>query len=235
MKGPKNHKPEASAHSTRNTLTLGVFVGICAGFVISILLGMTEIHRSPGAPEWIQAISSVAAVLISGLAVFLVSQTLAATRDMLIETRRAVEHEERIGEAQTRPYLLYSHQEISHDELFESANFAISIKNFGSTPASSVKISAMLTALELVDIDGQNKNWCTVDETQLHNRFYLAFPPNNEERIDIFISNGIIDFEFNTYVEIDVSYYTHDKSHKYQEHITFSVSKEDGRFILTRQ
>lgn len=109
--------------------------------------------------QWLMAAFGVLATGISIWAVFLLKQTLRATRDAVAEARsattaaeRSVDVAQEIGKAQTRAYLA-AHKAILHD-LNAGRDFAfeIIIKNFGQTPAYKVNIFSGLKVLK-ADLD----------------------------------------------------------------------------------
>lgn len=86
--------------------------------------------------QWIMAFLSLAAVVVSGSALYWVNETLKATRQMAVDTRR-------IGEAQVRAYLTieecYAIPSKDGEEIF--FNLRCSVRNCGQSPARRLQAS----------------------------------------------------------------------------------------------
>ncbi|AZB70172.1 phage holin family protein [Cereibacter sphaeroides] len=134
--------------SARSALTLGAVAGALVGFLIAMALGAFSVGQGDDVTEWISAVTSIAAVLVSLIAVVLVSQTLKATQDALKETRAMSESQDRmaadqryIGISQTRPWICISSASLYYDEIEEEYTVSITVENFGPTPARAISMS----------------------------------------------------------------------------------------------
>ncbi|MFQ6777634.1 hypothetical protein V6Z69_20785 [Cereibacter sphaeroides] len=139
---------KSADHTARNILTVGVVGGLLGGFLISMTLGAFNVGQGDDVTEWITAITSIAAVLVSSVAVVLVSQTLKATQDTLNETRTMSESQSRmaadqnyIGITQTRPWVCISDYSIYFSEADCEYTVAITVENFGPSPARMISMS----------------------------------------------------------------------------------------------
>lgn len=140
-----------------NTIVVAAVAGVLAGFILCLLAGFFNVGQISAVPGWLQGVSGMVAVLVSVYAVYLVSQTLKATRDTLEATKAMANDQRMIGIAQTRAWLLVE----SYDSNFEldydfrgDANFAVNvrIKNYGNTPAINVRILPKAVTRDYVQI-----------------------------------------------------------------------------------
>lgn len=127
----------------RNTLAVGLFAGAMAGFILSMLLGAFNVGKMGNVPGWLQGVFSGMSTLVSVYAVYLVSQTLKATRDALDATIEMAADQKRFGDSETRAWLFAEQGDVrykSHQQGF----MQIPIKNFGRTPAMNIKFKIIL-------------------------------------------------------------------------------------------
>ena len=111
-------------------------------------------------PQWIMAIISFLALLISAWAVWLLKATLSATHEAVkqaeiagIAAQKAVKVTRQIGQAQIAAYLDCTCRCNLHDPGLRSDNITLNfkIKNWGQTPASGVKLKFVSRAYESAD------------------------------------------------------------------------------------
>ena len=138
-------------YSHQNSVVVGVLAGLMMGFLVALLLNVFQLGKSSEAADWLQAVSSVTAALISAYAVYLVAQTLKATRDTLIATQWMAEQQTRIGNAQTRPYFLL--ERARSEDRGEKVEVFLLFKNHGSTPATSIQTKSTLSIYESYQIN----------------------------------------------------------------------------------
>ncbi|WP_122077007.1 hypothetical protein [Pseudophaeobacter sp. EL27] len=125
-------------YQARNRLVLFTFVAFFLGFITALYLGAAGQTDLQKIPAWLTAIASTGATAISLVAVYLVYQTLEATRETLVSTREMSKDQRRIGEAQIRPFLLFEGQFFhSVDGCVEGY---IKLVNYGTAPATKVRI-----------------------------------------------------------------------------------------------
>lgn len=123
----------------RNRLVLAVFIALCAGLLLAMVFGALP-DVALKTDEWVAVSIAAIAAGISGYAVYLVNQTLEATRKTLEVTQAMAKDQKRIGDAQTRAWLLIEKCHVKG--LGESPHFIAILKNFGKSPASMVNIKA---------------------------------------------------------------------------------------------
>lgn len=110
--------------------SISVFLISCSFFFLGMMTGVPAASQ----PPWISALTSIAAVTISALAVYLVHKTLVATREALDATRDMSAEQKRIGDTQIRAWLHVSEAVFRNE--FDS-EIVIRIKNYGATPVDS--------------------------------------------------------------------------------------------------
>lgn len=142
MTAPKDDS--SKTFETQNTIVAGVTVGAMLGFALAIWFGAITTGEGSKFTDWIQSTAAVSASIISAVAVVLVAKTLKATRDTLDATRIMAEDQKRIGDAQTRAWVMVS--DISVDNGVYSAsqsdifhNVTVTLKNYGNTPAEWIR------------------------------------------------------------------------------------------------
>lgn len=141
-------------------LIVALAVGLAGGLLGSaaVLIAVWVAHFGP---EWIQAYGSVAAVIVSMVAVWLVKGTLDATRDAVVATKTigdaqidaanaTLEETKRYGDAQMRPWIAVTKFEVERrPHLFKDIDGlrlyhkgSLYLKNYGNTPARNITIKS---------------------------------------------------------------------------------------------
>lgn len=127
-------------HDRRNTLTVGIVAGLLGGLILAMILQVFDVGKLKDVPAWLQGISAIFATLVSIYAVYLVSQTLQATRQTLDQanetlkvTQQMAEDQKEIGDAQTRPWVAVIKAEYDYAE--DPGEIRFDCKNFGNSPA----------------------------------------------------------------------------------------------------
>lgn len=178
---------------------MGLFWIIC-GFIGSVV-AMLAVGTVSNLTSWMQGIGSIAAVIVSIIAVYLVAETLRETRDMASDQKA-------IGDAQTRAWVFADGHELEFDQ-GELEYIYIKIKNFGNTPAKNVKayIQATFTVPDGIVGLYQKIGAPMAPEiaTDLQTRAALA--AMQEMKIDI-RNPMAIDHPFQCEIDINVSYGT---------------------------
>lgn len=125
----------------RNQITTASIVAVLTSFVVAAYLGAFAKSELNEIPAWVSALTTVVATLISAYAVYLVGQTLKATRETLEATRQMAYDQKNLGDNQIRPWVLLN----SFPGIVAGNNFGVKLtfKNFGSTPAKDLKLSAV--------------------------------------------------------------------------------------------
>lgn len=198
-------------HTTRNTLTVGLFVGSLAGFFVAMLLGVFKYQGDSSATDWVVAVTAVAAAFISALAVVLVAQTLQATRETLKATQKMGEDQKKSDDLKTRPWLLYTSLEFTFEPRATIAN--VRFKNFGPTPARQAIFAAKLIGRNYPRPGERNTSpvfeYRGLFEKKLH------IPPGEEVIYKVTIpENEIMKSDYYTLI-LEWSYYTHDHTMRY--------------------
>lgn len=164
-----------------NTLVVGVVAGFLLGFIIAMILGALGVLSLGDFPAWLQGVSGVVAAIISAYAVYLVSQTLMATRETLFATKVMLSHQREIGEAQLAPYLIISRKKVVNYQ--DETVISFRIKNYGTTPALGVFCQPTFEIKEVVDGQDETPVYLPVKFIGCDPKFFEAIAPNTEEEI----------------------------------------------------
>lgn len=152
-RGDGDTGPDSLEQLHRNQLTVIGTVCLMSGFVLAAWFGAFLESKSDYAPNWIQAVSSATATIISFAAVLLLARTLAATRDTLRTTQEMTRINQKMADdqkshsdKQLRPWLMPSELENIRTRSIDASlqGIRFRLKNFGQTPASYVAIRASL-------------------------------------------------------------------------------------------
>lgn len=92
-------EPDLRAFQEQNRLVLFTFSAFWVGFLTAMYLGAVAQADFDDVPGWMTAIASVLATGVSVIAVYLVSQTLLATKETLDSTREMAGDQKRIPNA----------------------------------------------------------------------------------------------------------------------------------------
>lgn len=124
----------------------GIITGLLIGFTFFLIMKHLTATEFDEVPSWMQGVSGALGTLVSMYAVYLVNQTLKETRNTLETTKR-------IGEAQTRPWLLIASGEVTRQTfLFE---FKFSVVNYSEFPASNITVEQTQIITDTVEDDDQ--------------------------------------------------------------------------------
>ncbi|UTS79642.1 hypothetical protein [Phaeobacter piscinae] len=125
-----------------NRLAIAVFLAALSGFTFAQHLGAFSRTDLQEIPPWLTVLSSIAATFISGIAVYLVAQTLNATRETLAATKAMVDDTRRIGETEIRAHLNTARAtaRVKSGKILTE----VEVKNIGRTPATSVSVKVNL-------------------------------------------------------------------------------------------
>lgn len=137
--------------NTINTLTVGFSGGVIAGFILSLALGAFNVDEMADVPDWLQGVASITATLVSVYAVYLVAQTLHATREALNETREM----RKIADEQVRAWVLIHKHEIFPGP--QAGRIEFVLKNYGKSPALSISISGAIINYDHIRVQGGAK------------------------------------------------------------------------------
>ena len=216
----------------KNTLVVGIFAGCMLGFILAMLAGAFGVGTIQSVPAWLQGVFSGFAAFVSVYAVFLVSETLQATRKTLDTTQAMAEDQRKIGNAQTRPWILVSDYRAT--PYYDFDTIMVTFKNYGNTPATSVLINAQLVFWKSQDVEENNEyqEQKVVEFRPLKTKMISALPPNTELTWEDDIRDIFMDGDMWAMLEIDVSYVlVHDESETNKE-FEFEVKKEGLRLSI---
>lgn len=201
-----------------NLLVTCTFSAAVGGFVVAMYLGAFSSSDLTELPDWLQALTSVLALGVSALAVLLVYFTLKETGKTLNITRKMALDQERIGEAQTRPYIFA--ETIKENDLRDHdghMHIELRLKNYGNTPATIVNVSFVLNGHRLEDY-GDGLGLQVVDTVELGKRRKLipAIPPTSSEDLFTSFSSELLENQkFGAFfVEVEWDYSDHEKQKK---------------------
>lgn len=161
-----------------NTLVVGLFAGCMIGFLLAMFAGAFDVGMMKEVPPWLQGVFSGLATLVSVYAVYLVSQTLQATRDTLTATSQMAEEQKKLGDAQTRAWVLVDSYEATEDG--NDLIIAINFKNYGITPATNVILHPKIINHTWEEVDaetGAGFEYISGEE-QLRYTSVTTLPPN---------------------------------------------------------
>ncbi|RFC68092.1 hypothetical protein DY251_07365 [Mesorhizobium denitrificans] len=121
-------------------------------FALLILSGLLYFKLEDGYPQWLMAIAALVSVGVSLWAIYLLSETLKATRDAVDSANQTVELTRDIGQAQVRAYLGIVAVAAFECHLHGDLSFQLRIDNTGLSPARNVQHrSATLVAHDVPD------------------------------------------------------------------------------------
>lgn len=211
----------------KNTFVVGLFAGCMVGFILAMLAGSFDVGTIQSVPAWLQGVFSGLATLVSVYAVFLVSETLQATRKTLDATQAMAEDQRKIGNAQTRPQILVNSYCTEANYYFDT--IIVAFNNFGNTPATNVIVNAQLVFWKSQDVEENNdyQEHKVVEIRPLKTKMISALPLNTELIWQDDIRDIFMDGDMWMVLEMDVSYVlVHDES-KTSKEFEFEV-KTDG-------
>lgn len=220
-------EPESHQFQERNRLAVGLVLAAGGGFMTAMYFGAFTQTAFTEIPKWLSALASVLATAISALAVYLVAKTLETAQETLETTREMALQQERVGNAQTRPYCLISAKQVNdlreQDDVY---HVYVKLKNFGNTPATNVNVLFSLEGHRFEDLrhgkgpelisekivvcNGKHvsvvsQNGCSEFETGFHYRLF-----ENEKFTNFSVS-------------VDWSYQSHDGINPYTEHASIAL------------
>ena len=142
-------------YTSQNRLVVFTAIAGMSGFIFAMYLGAFSKSAFLQIPPWLSAMASILATAISAIAVFLVAKTLRATRETLEASREMANDQRRIGDAQTRPYLLIKSNSTSTDSTEDLVKVLIEFNNFGNTPATAMTVSIFLEGVTYEEFVGE--------------------------------------------------------------------------------
>tara|TARA_B100000378_G_scaffold278235_1_gene280768 strand:+ start:2014 stop:2760 length:747 start_codon:yes stop_codon:yes gene_type:complete len=193
----------------RNIVTVSVFGGMVAGFIVAMLLNVFEADGKDSTTDWIMTVAAVSSSLISGLAVILVAQTLSATRETLQATQVMAEYQRRIGDTQTRPWLLM--ESCFVDNFNDSFSVCINLRNYGTTPAAYVRIGGLVEEWIFEEDGYGNVQRSVIPKLGLRSIHLTAIAPSSTYTARFNIDFNEYDFKQMPPIKIDWSYMSHDR------------------------
>ncbi|MBC9245805.1 hypothetical protein H4P12_03545 [Paracoccus sp. 11-3] len=212
----------------QNTLTVGAVAGVLGGFILSMAVGAFQIGEIKEVPAWLQGISGMVATLISVYAVYLVAQTLKATRETLDATRKMAEDQNIIGNAQTRPWVIIDRftEEITRDEFI-----AVHLKFtcYGPTPAKYLDIQSELTGRRPKSSDDSE----IVYQHSYDSAFKIYLAPNGSISVTISIPISDLDENLNNTLAIMWGYGQYNQDLYESDLALFSVKKSVFKWNVT--
>lgn len=207
--GFEKSKNGTADYAIRNIVTVSIFGGVVVGFILAILLHVFKADGKDSTTDWIMTVAAVSSSLISGLAVILVAQTLSATRETLQATQVMAEYQRRIGDNQTRPWLLMEGCFV--DNFDDSFTVCINLKNYGTTPAAYVRISGLVEEYFFEEDGYGNVGKIVIPRIVLRSIHLTAIAPSSTYTARFNIKFDDYDFKKMPPIKIDWSYMSHDR------------------------
>lgn len=115
----------------RNGFALGLFLGICLPLIVFIILGSVPVGGDNSTSDWLSSMAGISSVVISLVAVLLVSSTLKTSEETLHATKE-------LGLNQTRAWVLVESVKIVPKHNTDTYGIQVVLKNFGQSPATNL-------------------------------------------------------------------------------------------------
>lgn len=235
--------PDNDRQQARNRLVVCVFAALCTGFILAMALGAffanatTEMKEIPA---WTSLLITGISALVSAYAVYLVAETLRATRDTLDATRimaadqrQMAKEQARIGNAQIRPWLLVDRFFIEYED--DINQFNVTIKNFGNTPATDVRISLEFCVYEYIDRKDDESGVLLISSKTIGGQYVNALAPSATLTAEKTISDSWFDLEgdYIYRIELGWQYRNYDRTIRERQEMIFSIAYNERTPIIS--
>lgn len=208
-------EPDRRAFQERNRLVLFTVTAFLVGLLAALHLGAVARADFKDVPGWLTAIASVLATGTSVIAVYLVFQTLRATRETLDITQEMTRDQRRTGEAQIRPFILFKRERYQVND--GKIHGFIVLRNYGNTPAIRVRVDADVYLTFYKTPNGEPGSDAMTGQTDSLKRlaYEAVVPPGGDVEAKIVCADNIDRSLGYFSAEFSWRYYSHDGEEKY--------------------